>query len=432
MTTYKAIIRSSFRKKEEIGGVLECVIPGEDNDWCPADTGLIDAIVPVIYTSPYAFHGDGGMIAIPPPGSKILIQSIGKSFYYLTSIVGPEPSDLDEMFSGDVDERVTNGFSCERSYEKIFSEYNYFPDTFMIRHPKGHVFQMKDDVPLEDGEVKPSHKVHNSKIEMKSSGNKIVSLDDSVNVDAVRMGVDKQGRKNDEFDGIIIGQSKGITGPRCIKAQAQNNITIKTDSGDIVNQIVDGNKFEVENTSTGLDGSLLSTKPKINLGATFGDINLVAGTNHLLSDPIKAKVGPAKIIIEALGMNRQASWVEQILPPGAPPGTPPIVQQMNAPVAAPIIRITSEGSIDIISTEGINMTSAGDINIQSTGGNVNIGGANIPSSGSWLPSVPTIPIPLPTSMYPPIPSFRGYVPFGWMMPFPLPPGSGLGGVGVPV
>ena len=108
-------------------------------------------------------------------------------------------------------------FSCEKNHEPIYSKSMNFPDTVMLRHPKGHLFQMKDDVPFDETGSGPI--VHNSKIEMKSAGGKMVSLDDSNSVDASRIGNDKQGKDKNEFDGMIIGQSKGLTGPRCIIIQ---------------------------------------------------------------------------------------------------------------------------------------------------------------------------------------------------------------------
>ena len=390
----KARIMTASKGDGDAPGLLHCVIPSTEFDVGPADYGLGDGIIPVIYTSPYSFHGDGGFIAMPPDGTWILVEQIGKLFYYLTSIVGPDPSDLDEI-SEDTEGSVIANFSCSKSYDPAYSSED-FPDTVMWRHPKGHIFQMKDDVPMDNEEIKPIRNVHNSKIEMKSAGGKVVSLDDSNSVNALRVGVDKQGRQNNEFDGITIGHNAGITGPRCIKTQAKNNITTTTDSGDIINTVVDGNKFEIENTSTGGDGNMLSPKPKINIGTTFGDLNLVAGNNHALADPIKAILGSSKVIIEALGLNPATN--------------------------IPVIRISSDGNIEIISNAvsppgTINIKSVGDINIESTLGNVNIKGLTVNLNDPAHVTVPTIPT---SAFWPYQPSLRGYVPFGWMMPYSPP------------
>lgn len=437
MTCYRAKIMTSFKQEDEPAGILQCLIPSTQFEISPSDFGLEDAIVPVIYTTPYSFHGDGGIIAIPPDGTNILVEKIGKHFYYLTSIVGPDPGDVDEL-TEDTAEEVVENFSCETDLDPIYSKSMGFPDTIMLRHPKGHLFQMKDDVPLETDKIKPARAVHNSKIEMKSASGKIVSLDDGKNIDALRMGIANLGRNKDEYDGIIIGHNNGLTGPRCIKIQAKNNISTTTDSGDIINRVVDGNKFSVENTSTGMDGKMSTpifgfSKPQVNMGTEFGDINLVAGNNEgLLADPLKAKLGPSKIIIEALGESRIANWIEEIPPPPmSPPGTPGKQQQMSAPVLPPIVRITSDGNIEIISqgdplTSGkIHIQATGDINIGSTLGSVNIksGPLGVINLNGPLGIIPTKTSLLPTSPpfgLPAVPSLRGYVPYGWIMPFTVP------------
>jgi len=393
MTTYRATIITSFADKGEGKGVLFCRIPSSDFKISPADSGRSDIVVPVIYTSPYSFHGDGGFIAIPPNNTPILVEKIGRSYYYLTSIVGPSSEELEEL-TNDTSEDVLNRFGCERSYEKVYSDnMQGFPDTVMIRHPKGHIFQMKDDVSLHTG-GSPKPAVHNSKIEMKSAKGKLVTLDDSNGIDAVRMGTGNNGIDKNEFDGITIGHSDGIIGPRCIKTRTKNNITTQTDNGSILNKVVEGNNFEVENTSVNVAGNTLSpTGPNIgniNLGTTFGDVNLTAGNNHALADPVKALLGSSKVIIEALGL------------------TP------NVGSLAPVVRISSDGNIEIISNPPngtINIKSMGDINIESTAGNVNIKGLTVN-----LNDPAHVPFVYQPTSGPPGTSLRGYVPFGWILP----------------
>ena len=64
MTTNKAKILSSFKNKDDAAGILQCLIPSTEDTISPTDMGDVDPIVPVIYTSPYSFHSDGGFIAI--------------------------------------------------------------------------------------------------------------------------------------------------------------------------------------------------------------------------------------------------------------------------------------------------------------------------------------------------------------------------------
>jgi len=440
MTIYKAIIETTFRdgsKKDDEGnprtpdpkGIMKCTVLGNTETQNPGDLGLESVFIDVIYTSPYSAHAEGGFISFPADGTRILVKKLGKAYYYLTSIVGPDIGDSHEISSA-TNKKVAEQFSFETLEDPIYSKSSGFPTSVALRHPKGHMLVMKDDVPMENDEIQPDRKVHNSKIELKSSGGKIVSLDDSNAINALRLGVGKQGPNNNEFDGIMIGDSTaGITGPRCIKTIAKRNITTISESGDIINRVVAGNKHEVENTSIGSEGMIpllgLAVKPQINMGTEFGDINLVAGNNEgPLADPIKAKLGPSKVIIEALGVARVATWIEDMAPPGSPTPQP---QQITAPVLPPIVRITSDGDIEIfadglVPPGKISLKAIGDINIESVLGSVNIKSGPLGSINlnDPIPIAPTATSLLPTSSYIPLTSLRGYVPFGWMMPFPLP------------
>ena len=391
MAMFRAKILSTFKSKDGLEGILKSVITSTEHEISPTDMGNVDAVVNVIYTSPYSFHADGGFIAMPPDGTSIIVTQIGKDFYYVASVMGPDSKEMDEISDG-VSEDVLNSFSCQKSYEKVYSETMMFPETVMFRHPKGHIFQMKGDIPLENEHVKPTKKVNNSKIEMKSASGKIVSLDDSSKVDALRIGVQAEGRSKDEFDGIIIGQRGGITGPRCIKTQAKNSITTTTDNGSIINTISDGNNFIVENYSMGFGGDATQlTGPdygNISLGTQWGDINLTAGFDNPTADPIRAIVGSSKIIIEALGL------------------TPAGIQ--------PEIMISSDGNVSIFAKSTlppgtIDLKAMGDINIESIAGSVNIKGlfVNLNDPKHIIDKVPMAP------KYTTL--LRGYVPHGWIL-----------------
>ena len=89
MACFRAKILTSFKGEDDRPGLLQCAIPSTQFKVSPTDSGPEDIIVPVIYTSPYSFHNEGGLIAIPPDNTNILVELIGKTFYYLTSIVGP-------------------------------------------------------------------------------------------------------------------------------------------------------------------------------------------------------------------------------------------------------------------------------------------------------------------------------------------------------
>jgi len=401
---------TSFRRDDEKGGILKCYIPSTDSQTSPTDLGDDIMLVPVVYTSPYSFHSDGGIIAIPPDGTDILVQKIGGTYYYLTSIVGEDPAIFDEYTSDTVDEKL-NKFSIDRSYEPIYDKTTEQPNTITIRHPRGHRLVLKDEIPI-DGEV------NNSKAELRSSKGKVVSLDDSAAVDSLKLGV-WNGQGKDIFDGITIAQgTNGAVGARCIRTETEGNITTISHSGNVKTIVSDGNNIELRNESTGFNANQLSpTGPNfgnISQGSQYGDINIVAGSTP---EPL----GPSKIVIEQKGLG------------GA-------------------IRVAADGSVEI---DALNITirSIGDLNLESLTGSIKLSAplgtiTNTASLGINLQAIPTgnvsmtapagkiiahdltynplvptfIPIVPPYPVIPYIPSvilptvaLRGYIPFGWLI-----------------
>ena len=109
MATYRGIIEWNNLELAPFGtekaGMLYCSIPSTDNTTSPADLGSKTLVVPVVYTSPYTHHADGGFYMIPPMGTAVLIEKVGSQYYYLTSIVGDDGSHKSEV-SGDSDQRI--------------------------------------------------------------------------------------------------------------------------------------------------------------------------------------------------------------------------------------------------------------------------------------------------------------------------------------
>jgi len=338
--TLKGKILNVKRTSDGKGGILECMIPSTDLAVSPVEIGAAGSVlVPVIYTSPYSFHNAGSFIAVPAPGTDILIQRVGVTFYYLTSIIGDDGS-MQEELSEWSDVNKLDNYSVDRLHEPLYDKRNDFPSTIILRHPKGHRLVIQDDV--DEG---PEHV---SKIEMRSGKGKIVSLDDSANADCMRIGV-LNGKGKDTLDGITIGHDTAkVIGNRCIKTETEYNITNIVHDGEINNIITNGRNYIIENRSIGtsvekaldIGASPNYTSPdvenfgNVSIGSQFKDINLVAG---MANNP----EGDTQIIIEQIGN-------------------------------AGLVRINADGGVEIFAKSIDIKATEGDINLKSETGNVRI------------------------------------------------------------
>ena len=351
------IVPPQSKNKKEKGGILKCIIPSTESRTSPTDLGDESAMINVVYTTPYSYHNEGGFVAIPAPNTEILVMRVDGIYYYISSIIGDDG--LRAVTTGDTDERVTKNFSIDRKNHNTYDKSTQHPDTVTWKHPSGHRFTMVEEHPLVTDEVDEGTS-HTSYIRMQSAEGKLISLDDSREVDAARFGV-MSGREKEIFDGIIIsgeGKNKHMA-RRCISITTKNSIHNTSYNGGITNTIVDGTNFSVENMSTGFKTSAFAGPDfgNINLGTEFKDVNIVAGTTDMVDAPVMRTFPPlasSKIFIEA----NRASPLDP---------TPPL------------IRINSGGSIDIYSSDEanpltgvINIRAVGDLNLESTLGNINM------------------------------------------------------------
>ena len=335
----KGKIINVTRSKDGKGGILECIIPSTDHDISPVEIGSVGMmLIPVIYTSPYSFHNDGSFIAVPAPGTNILIQRLGLTYYYISSIVGDDGSMVEEL-SDWSDVRKFDSYSIDKLHEPLYDKRTDFPSTIVLRHPRGHRLIIQDNV----GEEGPEHI---SKIDLRSGKGKIVSLDDSARIDCMRMGV-LNGKGRDTLDGITIGHGKAdVIGSRCIKVETESNITNISHEGEINNVVVEGRNYNIENRSMGKNAdpftgavpnplsSELENFGNISLGSQWKDINLVVGSpNNPEGDP--------QIIIEQVGNAGQ-------------------------------VRINADGAVEIFAKSIDIKATEGDINLKSETGNVRI------------------------------------------------------------
>jgi len=382
------VISHGTMKGETPRGVLQCII--EDGD--------PNAVIDVLYTSPYSFHNEGAFIGFPTVNTRILAACCDSVYYYLNSIVGKEVESTDK----DAPES-SKELSIDKSYMRIYDKTTGLANSFRIQHPAGHYLLMKDEIPY-------NGTISNSKLELKSGDGGICSLDDSREVRAVRLGV-LNGKEKNELDGITVSKGNSVAGPRSVSIDAKRNINTTTREGSISTSVVEGGNIDIENRSVGFNANMFSpTGPRwgnIDLGSQFGDINLIAGTQAPTAKDMKSRI--------ALG---DPTAVPPIPPvPGAAPSK--IIIENLDELPGSTIRITSKGEIEIYSdqplkiksTMGIDIQSNLDINIKSNLGNVNIEGLNVninsPTKATILPI-----LELPTAL------LRGYIPYQWMISSP--------------
>jgi len=400
---HKAQVVSHGRSKEgRPNAILKCLILSTDGKASDTDMGDKALVVDVMYTSPYSFHNDGAFIAFPPINTTILVTCCDGVYYYMSSIIGRDPSD--KVGENTKLEKLSN-LSIDKGHEPIFDRTTGLANTVTLKHPAGHALTMKDERPH-------NGTINNSKLELRSGNASICSLDDSREVDAVRLGV-LNGRKKNDLDGITISRGYGVLGPRSVAVDAYRNIFVTSKEGSINHTIVDGGNWSVDNRSIGTNANMFSpTGPNwgnISLGSLFSDINLVVGSEDPKAKDIKARV--------VAGDPTAVPPVEPVI--GALPSK--IIIENLDELPGSTIRITSKGEIEIYSESltmplkiksnmGINLeTDFGDINLLAKAGNVNIQGMQV-----RMNSLPPI-VPIVTA---PTYSYRGYIPFSWMVVVP--------------
>ena len=405
MTCYRATILATFKGKNEKGGILKCLIHSTDSGVSPTDLGDESVTADVVYTSPYSNHADGALIAIPAATTDILVENIGGVFYYLTSIIGDDQMHGSHL-SENSDQRLKDELSINRPSSRIYDGAQ-FPDPVILKHPAGNL-TMKREVSLVTDKVDEG-KIHNSFVKLESRKGKVLQLDDSKEVNATFWGC-MSGRNKDTFDGIKIsggGKNKHM-GPRCISMESEFTNSITSRAGSLVNKILNGGNFVVANTSTRQPSPDELNYGNINLGTEFKDVNIIAGTKDVVDAPTLRQfpaLSSSKIFIEA---NRASPT--DLMPP--------------------LVRIHSDGSIDIYSNDTnpltgvINIRAVGNLNLESTLGNINMSaplgsinllaptmGVNIQGSNIKLNDPIPLIIPPFLTTHIPSPILRGYLPF---------------------
>lgn len=213
---------------------------------------LSDTPFKVFYTSPYFAGNEGGMVAIPEPGSEILIGKEDEDLYYLSTIVRPP----EKFIKGNTDSK----------YNFISEKYLYtdrlIPQRISFGDTKGNklVFDNRYD-----------KKIISSKTQLESGVGKKIILEDSPDIDSIIL-------RNEHGDFIkITSDANKINPARSIQANSLGSQVYHSAEGNIDIVVSDGREISIKNESTGTKSDGVTGQyGNVNISSKNKDISLNA------------------------------------------------------------------------------------------------------------------------------------------------------------
>jgi hypothetical protein len=246
---------------ESINGILEGIVVSNHDE---TKSGILLVSIPevsneavnVTFTSPFYALNGGGMLAIPEVGSKILVLSKNKKYYYLSTIV-EQPSN--EQIGGLIDFRVINDkyLYTERGRPQKVTYANQFNAGLKISR-----------------RLLPDYM--SAKVDLDSEGGKRISLSDSPLSDVVLI-------RNEHGDGIVISsEANDVHSERSIevKSKGAQRYVVFQSGMDIY--VIDGRDINIENTSTGAyaNDNAVGRYGNINLRSENKDISVLSKSDN--------------------------------------------------------------------------------------------------------------------------------------------------------
>ena len=317
-----------------------------------------NAEVIVNYTSPYAnAGGEGGMIAIPPVGTLVLVAQIdtcGDWFYLGSTFVKPPNNSSAEGSpeQGQGDSPPPNSSTGGSDPGRLPGQVNTAdPEMHRTGVPQQQIFENEWGCGLKNS-GQADHTMQNYYTRLKSGSGKKIALIDSPAQDCVLI-------KNDHNDRIILtSQPEGGEGlpQRSLQIEThgpQKYICAESQMDLLVN---DGRELNIENKSTGhnADPTYPERSGNVNIQSRYNDVNIFSGKPD------------GRIFIETLSES----------------GNNQVIEIETHGDESCKIRIRSTGKIDILAegedgigieaTKGsIDINAAGDVNIKA-GGEINL------------------------------------------------------------
>ena len=317
------------KKDRKAQGIMSVVPDGADVDLTkpvPADS-----CVNVRYVSPYLGGARSGRVEIPEAGVQILYCTVSNDipaspdYFYLGSIYKP---DYDIVQS---DDPTVQGDSSPMSPADS-DDYQYTGQsmTYGIKSPQQHQMVIQEGRDT-DGDSK--------RVKLKSGRGHLLSLDDSTETNKVNLCSAGQESGLELRD--AVSDKDPAHGPSSFNLYAKETGNIRSWGGDIKLDIVDGKNMKLLNNSRGskVTGSVDKRK------ADFGNIEI-----HTDRGDILIRSGGNGIFIDCYG--KDATTGE-----------------------AASFQVRSQNRIHLYSSNGIDIKSSGDINID--GANINLKGDKI-------------------------------------------------------
>jgi hypothetical protein len=314
----------------------------------------------ISYTSPYFGNGGSGFVALPTVGQTILVvqPEDRETFYYIGSVL--------EDLTDETDNPIVLSEELKSPSDKVDDQVykaRGVPQRLVFKDPLGNKVVLSN-------EYNPEY--YNTKLQLKSVAGKELSLIDSPLVNSVIL-------KNEHGDGITITSSDTVVdGPRLLKTYANKGQEHRSSNGRYLVHLLDGLELTIANTSTGIN-----KEPANDL---YGNVNIESRNKDVNIYSRSQSTG--KIHIECTEQN--ASQVIQI----------------RTRANTSVVRVDSEGKIEIRSGNNLDIVVGGDLNLKiggklsidagggidmQSGGEINLDGASIDlNSGLASPNAPSI------------------------------------------
>lgn len=236
------------------------------SDTDPENEGIFKALeiggggrpIDVIYTSPFFYSQGGGMYAIPPIGSMILIihdydQNL---YFYLSTIVKPSKFTLGNIVKYALSKIVP---------EKWMWTPNGVPRAITFKDQKGAGLKISNYYVENDTDPVPL----TNKVILRSTQGHELLLSDTPSMDCVML-------KNKDGDFIRLSSNgNNVDAANTLKVSTKSTQQYLADKGEMLFFLKDGRDITIQNNSTGVNtGNKKYLSRNINLRTSKGDINL--------------------------------------------------------------------------------------------------------------------------------------------------------------
>lgn len=313
----------------------------------------------VTYVSPYKADFRGGFVAVPDVGSEVLIAATTSeqdkyavNWYYMGSVYGDRDSDLDT--TGELVQEYTRHELPDKEIYKAKDS----PDRLLLQDKSGNKVLLSNS---------SNPEYMSKKAEVQSSLGKTLSLDDGKSDSSMLL--------NEHGDGIKISSGRtALRGARSIELECPGSQKIISKFSDIELTVVDGREIDIVNASTG-DKRDSDDKDSTGHAGKYGNINISSEHNDINLTVYKQD---GKVFIDSLGTEGLIQLDSA--------GDITIWSDKNVNIksgsnmnfkAEGNINLDAGGSIDINSGERIRVSSDKEIDVKTTGGNVNVDGRQV-------------------------------------------------------